>query len=254
MPLILPGQTVRDYCYPIFNKAQMREIDAKTTAELVIDLRVPTAWTGPSSRARSTTSSSHNGWMRTDLPEDERLTFEDWHDNDEFLAAFVTPQGPKTQKLAKQLTKGTFTVSDEGAMEALSGVFYGLRDAGYAYITEPDSYWTEDPVQHVQFPSETIAHRAGNCVDLSVLFASLLEAVDVRTWLLISAGHCQVGIEMPGSGSIIPVEATLVEHKNATLQDAFDVAWEDYETNTAEGTYMFMDVRGAWQEGWVPTW
>ena len=154
----------------------------------------------------------------------------------------MTHKDPGVQELAKRLTGGIFTATDDGAMEALSRIYYGLRDAPYKYITEPDSYWTEGYAQHVQFPRETIAYRSGNCVDLSVLFASLLEAVGVKTYLTLSTGHCQVSIELPEEGSIIPVEATMVDDPERTLQDAFDVGWEWYEEQSAQGTYIYIDV------------
>ena len=139
-------------------------------------------------------------------------------------------------------------------MLALGRIYYGLRDAGYKYITEPESYWTEASAQHVQFPSETIAVKSGNCVDLSVLFSALLEAVGVKTYLTLSPGHCQVCIELPEEGSIIPVEETMVEVPDSTLQDAMTSAWEWYQKHSAEHAYTYMDVEQAWMDGMVPAW
>ncbi|MCX6373581.1 MAG: hypothetical protein NTX16_10995 [Actinobacteria bacterium] len=252
-PLILPGQTVRDYCYPVFDRDQMAAIDSETPAELLVTYEC-----AGMSRSVATTARfdflGHNEWVRTDLPADECLTFQDWHDNNEFLAAFVTHKDPGVQELAKRLTGGIFTATDDGAMEALSRVYYGLRDTPFKYITEPESYWTEGYAQHVQFPRETITYQSGNCVDLSVLFASLLEAVGVKTYLTLSTGHCQVSIELPEEGSIIPVEATMVDASQKTLQDAFDVGYRWYEEQSAQGTYIYVDVEEAWAEGMVPTW
>lgn len=251
--LILPGQTVRDYCYPVFDRDQMATIDSETPAELFVTYECDGM-----ARSIATTERfdflGHNEWVRTDLPEDECLTFQDWHDNDEFLAAFVTHKDPSVQELAKRLTGGVFTATDDGAMDALSRIYYGLRDTPFKYITEPDSYWTDGYAQHVQFPRETMAYQSGNCVDLSVLFASLLEAVGVKTYLTLSTGHCQFSIELPEEGSIIPVEATMVDKSQATLQDAFDVGYSWYEEQSAQGTYIYVDVEEAWAEGMVPTW
>jgi len=252
-PVILPGQTVRDYCYPVFDRDHMAEIDSETPAELLITYECD-------GMDRSVVTSErfdflgHNEWVRTDLPADECLTFQDWHDNDEFLAAFVTHKDPSVQEFAKRLTGGIFTATDDGAMDALSRIYYGLRDAPFRYITEPESYWSDGYAQHVQFPSETIAYQSGNCVDLSVLFASLLEAVGVKTYLTLSTGHCQISIELPEEGTIIPVEATMVDGPQKTLQDAFDVGYQWYEEQAAQGTYIYIDVEEAWAEGMVPTW
>lgn len=252
-PLILPGQTVRDYCYPIFDPDQMADIDSETSAELVVTYECD-GMDRPVTTTERFDFLGHNEWVRTSIPDEERLVFHDWGDNDTFLAAFVTAKDPEVQAYAKQLTGGLFTANDDEAIEALGRIYYGLRDAGYKYVTEPDSFWTEESAQHVQFPRETMAHRGGNCVDLSVLFASMLEAVGVKTYLTLSPGHCQLCIELPEKGTIIPVEATLVDDPNSTLQQSFDSAWEWYQQHSAENMFTFMDVEQAWREGMVPTW
>lgn len=252
-PLILPGQTVRDYCYPVFDPDQMAEIDSETTAELVISYQCD-GMDRPVTTTKRFDFLGHNEWIQSSIPEDERLVFHDWGDNDTFLAAFVTAKDPEVQAFAKQLTGGLFTREDNGAMLALGRIYYGLRDAGYKYITEPSSYWTEEGAQHVQFPRETMAHKSGNCVDLSVLFAALLESVGVKTYLTLSPGHCQLCIELPEEGSVIPVEATMVDEPASTLQDSLSYAWDWYQKYSAENTFTFMDVEQAWQDGMVPTW
>jgi transglutaminase-like putative cysteine protease len=251
-PVVLPGQTVRDYCYPVFAGEEMAEIASETPAELSITYRCD-GMDQPVIRSESFDFLGHNEWVRTDLPEDECLTFQDWLDNDEFLAVFVTHTEPVTQELAKRLTAGIFTATDEGAMEAVSAVFYGLRDSQYRYVSEPDSYWTDGFAQHVQLPRETIAHQGGNCVDLSVLVSALLEAVDVQTYLTLSSGHCQVSVVLPEDGAVIPVEATLVGVPTASLQDAYDAGYATYEEQSAQGTYLHVDVEGAWSLGMVPS-
>jgi transglutaminase-like putative cysteine protease len=251
-PVVLPGQTVRDYCYPVFDGDQMAEIDSETPAELAVTY-------GCDGMDRPVTSSErfdflgHNEWVRTGIPDDACLTFQDWHDNKDFLAVFVTHKEPTTQALAKRLTAGIFTATDDGVMDAVSAVYYGLRDTPFRYITEPESYWSDGYAQHVQLPRETIAYQSGNCVDLSVLFSALLEAVGVKTYLTLSTGHCQVSVELPERGSIIPIEETLVDAPDSTLQDAFDAGYSWYEEQSAQGTYIYIDVERAWEQGMVPS-
>lgn len=230
----------------------MAGIDSETPAELTVTYECD-GMDRPVARSESFDLLGHNEWVRTDIPDDECLVFQDWLDNDEFLAVFVTHKEPVTQELAKHLTSGIYTATDEGVMEALSAIYYGLRDASYRYISEPESYWTDGFAQHVQLPRETIAHQGGNCVDLSVLFSALLEAVGVKTYLTLSTGHCQISVELPEEGTIIPIEATLVGVPDATLQDAFDAGYSWYEEQSAQGTYLHIDIEGAWSQGMVPS-
>jgi transglutaminase-like putative cysteine protease len=251
-PVVLPGQTVRDYCYPVFDGEQMAAIDSETPAELSITYQCD-GMDRPVTKSESFDFLGHNEWVRTNIPEDECLVFQDGLDNDEFLAVFVTNKDPAVQQLAKRLTGGIFTATDDGVSEAVSAVYYGLRDTPYRYVTEPDSYWSDGYAQHVQFPRETIAYQGGNCVDLSVLFSALLEAVGVKTYLTLSTGHCQVSVALPESGSIVPIEAKLVDKPDATLQDAYDVGYSWYEEQSAQGTYIYIDVQEAWSQGMVPS-
>ena len=107
-PVILPGQTVRDYCYPVFTRDQMAAIDSETPAELTITYECD-GMDRPVTTSERFDFLGRNDWVRTDIPEDERLVFHDWGDNDTFLAAFVTPKDPAVQQLAKELTGSLFT-------------------------------------------------------------------------------------------------------------------------------------------------
>jgi len=251
-PLIVPGETVRDYCWPSFDPETMAAIASKTPAEVIVSYEYD-GLQHPRETSEKFSFLGHNDFIHTYLPDAECLTFEDTRDNAEMLAAFVTSRDPSVQKLAKSIAGGFATSSDDGAMEALSRIYYTLRDWPFEYVSEPVTFWSREFAQHIQFPSETIANEGGNCVDLSCLFAAMLEAVGVKTYLLLSQGHCQFAIELPESGDIIPVEETLVG-STATLQDALDLAYQTYEEQMPEGTYMFIDVEEAWADGMVPSW
>jgi hypothetical protein len=251
-PIILPGQTVRDYCWPAFDSKKMADIASETPAEVIVSYTYD-GLENPRETSEKFTFLGHNDFIHTYLSDADCLTFADLHDNKDMLAAFVTARDPDVQKWAKTIAGGFSTSSDEGAMEALSRIYYTLRDWPFEYVSEPLTFWSREFAQHIQFPSETIANKGGNCVDLSCLFAALLEAVGVKTNLLLSQGHCQFAVVLPDSGDIIPVEETLVGSE-ATLQDAMDMAYQTYAEQTDAGTYIFIDVEDAWEEGMVPSW
>lgn len=252
-PIILPGQTVRDYCWPNFNPEQMAAINNETPAEIVIRY----SYAGldePKATSEKFSFLGRNDFIWSSLPEAEMLTFEDENDNARLLAAFVTRSEPDTQALAKTLTGGIYTGTDENAMAALESLYNGLRDGGYKYVTESVTFWTNEFGQYIQYPAETITHRGGNCVDLSLLFSAMLEAVGIQTYLTLSTGHCQFVAIMPESRQWIPVEETLVGDPAATLRDAIDAAMQWYKEQSNQGTYMFIDVEDAWASGIVPSW
>jgi transglutaminase-like putative cysteine protease len=251
-PIILPGQTVRDYCWPAFDSKKMAAIASETPAEVIVSYTYD-GLEHPRETSEKFTFLGYNDFIHTYLPDADCLTFADLHDNADMLAAFVTARDPDVQKWAKTIAGGFSTGSDDGTMEALSRIYYTLRDWPFEYVSEPLTFWSREFAQHIQFPSETIANEGGNCVDLSCLFAAMLEAVGVKTYLMLSQGHCQFAVVMPESGDIIPVEETLVGTE-ATLQDAMDMAYQTYEEQMPEGTYLFIDVEEQWDEGMVPSW
>lgn len=251
-PVILPGQTVNDYCYPTFDAAQMKAIETETQAELNVNYTYDGS-TGPKGTSELFAFLGHNDWVRTYLPEEDRLTFADGLDNAEMLAAFVTKDDADVERLAKKLTGGIFTATDDGAWEAAESIYDGLRYSSMRYVTEPSSFWTQD-AQHVQFPAETIANESGNCVDLSVLFASLLEAVGVKTALCLSSGHCQVGITLPESGDFYVIEATAVDDPSIDLNQSVNIGYDKYNEQTGQNTWVQIGVEDEWANGMVPSW
>jgi len=68
-------------------------------------------------------------------------------------------------------------------------------DYGVKYINQPVSFGAS---QRVKLPAETLKNK-GNCIELSVLFASLLESIEIDPILLLSyeTGHSIVGWRVP---------------------------------------------------------
>jgi hypothetical protein len=79
-----------------------------------------------------------------------------------------------------------------------------------------------DYVQRVQFPIETIDTKAGNCLDGSVLFGSVLSMCGIGPLILLVPGHAVVGWNVPGEGK------RSEEFCETTVMPAadFDLAWE----------------------------
>lgn len=251
-PIILPGQTVNDYCYPTFNAQQLKAIESETQAEVDVNYSYDGS-TGPKGTSATFSFLGHNDWVRTYLPEEDRLTFADGVDNSAMLAAFVTKNDRDVERLAKKLTGGIFTATDDGAWQALEAIYDGIRYSPMRYVTESDAYWTAD-AQHVQFPAETLANERGNCVDLSVLFASLLESVGISTTLCLSTGHCQVGVTLPESGDFYVIEATAVDDASITLNNSVNLGYDTWEREKPQFSWVQVDVENEWANGMVPSW
>jgi hypothetical protein len=128
----------------------------------------------------------------------------------EYLAAWVTPRQREVERLLKQAAKyhpdGEF-IGYHGASkpaEAVTivrrqaqAVFTALKqDVGLTYISSALSFG-EQPgqmTQRVRLPSDSLAAGgAANCIDGTVLFASLLEAASIEPFIVIVPEHAFVG-------------------------------------------------------------
>jgi hypothetical protein len=252
-PLILPGETVRDYCWPDFYPQQMRKIQSDTPAEVVATYTYDGLET-PVNESEKFTFLGHNSFVYTYLADAVCQTFQDYHDNDPYLAAWVTYQDPTVQKLAKRYTSGLLTTTDQETWEAARDIYYGLQWRGTGYITEHYGEAYGHSTQYVQFPADTLRNHEGTCIDTSILYAAMLESVGVKTYLIGLLGHEMPAFELPESGRIVKVESTLLRLPYATFVDAIRSTKSTYAESARKGCIDWVDVEAEWQDGIVPSW
>ena len=76
--------------------------------------------------------------------------------------------------------------------------------------------YEERDLLYVKFPIETLCEFSGNCVDLSVLGASMLANVGIETCILGLKGHSLLGIVVPGEGSAVQYKGRLYQVAETT--------------------------------------
>ncbi len=190
----------------------------------------------------------------------------DWTENNP-IAAFVTPQEEVVRTFARSaLIDGD--KSDRALPEAVANavaLFEGMRALDLRYVKDPVMPARSGSLDAVQFARETLEGKSGDCDDLSVLYASLLESVGVETAFFLVPGHVFVGVStgapadaldrvtfdparvvVSGGKAWIPVETT-------ALQKSFRDAWNQGAVNVqrvakkrgAEGLQI-VETRRAW--------
>ena len=118
-------------------------------------------------------------------------------DDDRRAAAFVTAKDPTVLNFSKTISG---LVSDKGlkaistALQTAIAVHEGLRIYGLSYVTDPQTPYVElaqttNKVDYLQFPRQTMQYQAGDCDDLSILYAALLESVGIETAFITVPGH-----------------------------------------------------------------
>ncbi len=193
-----------------------------------------------------------------------------WDDNRK-AAAFVTAKDPLILSFAKRIAS---SVDDAGRaafnakFRIAMGLFEALSSYGIGYIQDPTTPYAElsenkEALDFLQFPGQTLAYKAGDCDDISILYSALLESVGVRTAFITAPGHIFMAFnaEMEPEAARktflnpqdlifrdgqtwVPVEITLV-------RDGFLKSWtigaKEWREASSAGQAGFYPVREAWK-------
>jgi hypothetical protein len=193
-------------------------------------------------------------------------------DDDRKAAAFVTAKDPLILGFAKGLASmargesGSAAISTE--FRTALAIYQALKAYGMGYAVDPTTPFIslseqEDAIDFLQFPSQTLAYRAGDCDDLSVLYSALLEAVGIETALVTTPGHIFVAFNsgltpenaarafsdstdtiVRGDKVWIPVEITLVKDGFLKSWSVGAAEWRDGASRDKAG---FFPIREAWK-------
>ena len=148
------------------------------------------------------------------------------------------------------------------------GLFEAMGVAGCSYQIDPASAYVDYSenaylVDYLQFPRQTLEYQSGDCDDLSILYASLLQAVGIDSAFITIPGHIYAAVRLQMSGQEVrsffdkpeevivlgdtvwmPVEITL-------LDDGFVRAWkvgaQEWNENVVTGEARLIPIRAAWE-------
>jgi len=192
-------------------------------------------------------------------------------DDDRKAAAFVSSKDPQILLYAKKIGS---EIRDQGAgtrnlefREAL-GLLEFMKLYGIKYVVDPSSSYSELSesslaVDYLQFPVQTFTYSSGDCDDLSICYAALLEALGTETAFVTIPGHIFLAFKLEitpeavnryfintddliiqQKGVWVPVEVT-------SLQDGFLESWRigarEWRKATANGNAGFWPMHEAWE-------
>ena len=193
-------------------------------------------------------------------------------DDDRKAASFVTPRDPTVLIFAKN-TAGLIRDLGENPLNLnfriAMGVFEALRIYGLNYVIDPKSSYIEASedelfLDYLQFPSQSLIYRAGDCDDLSILMAALLESVGIETAFITVPGHIFMAFALglteeearkefthtddfifAGGDTWVPVENTLVQQGFLKAFSTGAKQWRDAVRLDVAG---FFPIHEAWQQ------
>jgi hypothetical protein len=128
----------------------------------------------------------------------------EWKDMSRYLGAFVTPNHPSIMRFlrtvaGKHAATRLLGYQDNADVEAqVKAVFEALKDAAeIVYVNSLNTFNpnTGERSQRLRLPRESLEDRQANCVDGTVLFASILEALSLNPAIVVLPTHVIVGWE-----------------------------------------------------------
>ena len=135
------------------------------------------------------------------------LAYDQWQGGDSYrdlLAAFVMPNHPVIPALmhdaAEQLGKWNKPTSLEGYQFDDPNRVRDLAAAAYAAVQKKNIVYAEPPAsfsiigQRIRTPEKIMQQRLGTCMDMTLLYAAVLEAMGLDPLLVMLKGHIFAGL------------------------------------------------------------
>lgn len=263
---ILPGQTVVVNCYPHFPQSI---VERTTSSREKVNIMVKGANIKNIENSFSVPMKGRNEFVYTFIPSDEIRTAAETFDNRPLLACFVTPEDPiikyLTQKIQEKLLKGeAASVENKEAegVRVMLGVYEATLRSHMVYSGTsgvPEKIGDASTItQSLRLPREVITGKTGLCIELSLLYASVLMGAGMDPIVYLVPGHAYPGFRM--NGKYYAIESTAIGGEGlggrSSGQQALQAGMKNLETfmqhaQMEDPGYMVLDVREAIKEGAV---
>ncbi len=143
-------------------------------------------------------------------------------------------------------------------------IWDAVRAFSINYVSDPWTVAEGDVLDEIQYPRQTLAKKAGDCDDSSVLLAACLENLGIRTALIGTADHVFImfdtGVNRKNASRVslnereyvirdntvwIPLETTII---GKSFAEGWRVGADGYyKTVDTKGKLDIIDVRKAWE-------
>jgi hypothetical protein len=154
-----------------------------------------------------------------------------------FICAWINPTDP--EGLLDQVRSGAAEYHENRSFGATvstlqdkekhaKAVFQYLTAYGMKYVSQPFTSRDINSSQRVVLPTACLKNKAGNCIDLSVLFASVLEGVGISTFILLTTDHAFIGWgDKHKPKEMIFLETTMLGY--SSFEDALKQGRQNFE-------------------------
>ncbi len=138
--------------------------------------------------------------------------------------------------------------SEKDVLDQVNAIWTALQRKGITYSSIPATTGaTQVVAQHVRFLDESIGATQANCVDGSVLLASILKKIEIHSYLVLVPGHCYLAFSLDEQGTkLVGVETTMIGN-HASLADAI----QQGSSNPDNGLFPNLKRFQSSQQGWL---
>lgn len=231
---LAPGESIKVPILASFNETVFRnEGITPLSGELRASFR---------SRARIREQTFSLGF---DLMDKSAITWDD----DRKAVAFVTPSDGALRNYASHIRQAFKEQTVRGydpAVQYAVQLFHALGELGLLYQADPVASFksmqeNQSSVDSISLPRDTLMRITGDCDDLSVLYASMLETVGIETALVTVPGHIYIAFN-----TMVPSRNFADIHPERHMTIAVkDQLWVPLEiTMTGEASFP-----QAWEKG-----
>ena len=241
----------------------------KTLPDAEGSLIFSSSWTGRLSVTRPESKLSFSGGVTSNLlprnylplsrkvgEDSEKRTYEN-------IAAWITPNTPSVEKLiaaAKARVPGaTFPGEQDETGPQVKALWDELQSRGVSYVMDPNILAGEGVYQRIRLPDDVLATGSAQCLEGSILFATLFEAIGLRPLIVMVPGHSFVGWHATAKdgveeGTPIFLETTMVHDK--PVDDAVAAAMKTYKqqvtpANLKAGNAFVLDLLDLRRQGFI---
>ncbi len=207
-----------------------------------------------------------------DVPASEAVTFFDYCSASAFCVSMVTPNDPVVELYAGEITKlaGGTTAGIAGGPQEVQRLCQATYDymvrSGLRYVGDSGVPATYDNIttliQTVRLPRDVIVNNQGLCIELSLLWCSVLEHLGVRTVIFLVPGHAFVLAYSPSQGmpmeAGIPIECTAITPRAVGKEDAVPfaeavkMAVEEVQRAYKSGQVIVLNIKDLQAAGFTP--
>jgi hypothetical protein len=143
------------------------------------------------------------------------------------FSAFVNENHPKIDEILKDARKEVmmdgwvgYQAGPDAVYRQVFAIWTYLHHKGvkYSNITTPSAESDRIHSQHVRRFSESLEAEQANCVDGTVLMASILRKLGINTYLILRPGHMYLAFDLSAKGQIQFLETTMIGEGRSAVE------------------------------------